>query len=240
MAISFFTIAAAANVGVVRGALQRPLPRRDAGRPARGHACCSPTSPASRRSAEARGPEQVHAMLVAYFGELAPMIDRRVPTARCRTSSATRSSPSSTSAATSPTTRCRRARAALELQRRAETMRADHPDWPRFRVGINTGPVLAGVVGDKRPPHPRRLRRHRQPRRAPGGPGTARRGRDRRRDARRPARGRRRRARCPSCTSRASRSRSRPSSCTRSERAAGDHTAPRTLGVARAAAALAR
>ena len=41
------------------------------------------------------------------------------------------------------------ARAALELQRRAETVRVDHPEWPRFRVGINTGPVLAGVVGDK-------------------------------------------------------------------------------------------
>jgi adenylate cyclase len=41
------------------------------------------------------------------------------------------------------------ARAALELQRRAEAIRAAHPDWPRFRVGVNTGPVLAGIVGDR-------------------------------------------------------------------------------------------
>ena len=39
--------------------------------------------------------------------------------------------------------------AALELQRRAEAIRAEHPEWPRFRVGLNTGPVLAGVVGNR-------------------------------------------------------------------------------------------
>ena len=102
----------------------------------------------------------------------------------------------------------RAARAALELQRRAETIRVDHPEWPRFRAGINTGPVLAGVVGD---------RGHRihgvfgdtvnlgarlEGQAPPGGvviggatlAGAARR--------------RRGRARCRSCTSRASRSRS--------------------------------
>ena len=41
------------------------------------------------------------------------------------------------------------ARAALELQRRAEAIREAHPEWPRFRVGVNTGPVLAGIVGDR-------------------------------------------------------------------------------------------
>ena len=75
MAISFFTIAAAAVVGVVRGALQRALPRRDARGPARGDsvlfADLSGLHAVQRRR---DGPEQVHAMLVAYFGELAPMI----------------------------------------------------------------------------------------------------------------------------------------------------------------------
>jgi adenylate cyclase len=97
---------------------------------------------------EARDPEEVHAMLVAYFGQLTPMItdefggevqdfvgdqifaifnkrgDRREHALDA-------------------------ARAALELQRRAEAIRAAHPEWPRFRVGLNTGPVLAGVVGDR-------------------------------------------------------------------------------------------
>ncbi len=95
---------------------------------------------------EAREPEQVHAMLVAYFGELAPMIsdsfggevqdfvgdqifaifnkrgDQRDHVLQA-------------------------ARAALEFQRRAAAIRASHPEWPPFRVGLNTGPVLAGIVG---------------------------------------------------------------------------------------------
>lgn len=41
----------------------------------------------------------------------------------------------------------RAARAALGMQRAIEILAADHPDWPRFRVGIETGPVLAGNIG---------------------------------------------------------------------------------------------
>ena len=41
----------------------------------------------------------------------------------------------------------RAARAALGLQRASATLTAQHPDWPRFRVGVNTGPAVVGNVG---------------------------------------------------------------------------------------------
>jgi class 3 adenylate cyclase len=41
----------------------------------------------------------------------------------------------------------RAARAGLELQEATNRVAADHPGWPRFRVGINTGEVLVGVLG---------------------------------------------------------------------------------------------
>jgi class 3 adenylate cyclase len=44
----------------------------------------------------------------------------------------------------------RAARAALAFQQAARHVANDHPDWPKFRAGINTGSAIAGVVGDGR------------------------------------------------------------------------------------------
>ncbi len=41
-------------------------------------------------------------------------------------------------------------RAGLALQEAATEIAALHPEWPRFRVGINSGEVLTGVVGGRR------------------------------------------------------------------------------------------
>jgi class 3 adenylate cyclase len=41
----------------------------------------------------------------------------------------------------------RAAAAALDVQRETAALAARHPDWPRFRIGVNTGEALVGVVG---------------------------------------------------------------------------------------------
>ena len=43
----------------------------------------------------------------------------------------------------------RAARAALALQSAAADVLAAHPEWPRFRVGLNTGPAIVGNVGSE-------------------------------------------------------------------------------------------
>jgi class 3 adenylate cyclase len=43
----------------------------------------------------------------------------------------------------------RAARTALEFQTAAAELADAHSDWPRFRVGVNSGDVLAGVVGGR-------------------------------------------------------------------------------------------
>ena len=39
------------------------------------------------------------------------------------------------------------ARSALRFQEAAQDLAERHPEWPRFRVGVNSGEVLSGVVG---------------------------------------------------------------------------------------------
>ena len=97
---------------------------------------------------EAKGPEQVHKMLVTYFGELAPMIDKEFH-GEVQDFVGDQIFGIFNKRGDQPDHALAAARAALELQKRAEVIRQQHPEWPRFRVGLNTGPVLAGVVGDR-------------------------------------------------------------------------------------------
>jgi adenylate cyclase len=41
----------------------------------------------------------------------------------------------------------RAARAALDVLRAADAVGEGHPDWPRFRIGVNSGEAMVGVVG---------------------------------------------------------------------------------------------
>jgi adenylate cyclase len=41
----------------------------------------------------------------------------------------------------------RAARAALAMQQAIEEIAGSNPDWPRFRVGVNTGPAVVGNIG---------------------------------------------------------------------------------------------
>jgi class 3 adenylate cyclase len=41
----------------------------------------------------------------------------------------------------------RAARSALDMQESIESLAAENPSWPRFRVGVNTGPALVGNIG---------------------------------------------------------------------------------------------
>jgi adenylate cyclase len=41
----------------------------------------------------------------------------------------------------------RAARAAMAIRERTEALAREHPEWPRFRIGVNTGEAMVGVVG---------------------------------------------------------------------------------------------
>ena len=97
---------------------------------------------------ERRDPAEVYEMLVAYFGALAPMIRDRFE-GEVAEFVGDQIFAVFNKAGDQPDHAVRAAAAALALQRAATEIAAGHPGWPSFRVGVNTGDVLAGVVGER-------------------------------------------------------------------------------------------
>ncbi|MGH3064743.1 MAG: adenylate/guanylate cyclase domain-containing protein [Gaiellaceae bacterium] len=97
---------------------------------------------------ESREPPEVASMLNAYFGRLVPLLegiggevhqitgDELMVVFEGRSGGAEHPAQA--------------ARAGLLLQRMADRIAHEHDDWPRFRVGVNSGEVHAGLVGGAR------------------------------------------------------------------------------------------
>jgi class 3 adenylate cyclase len=95
--------------------------------------------------AESHAPSEVQAMLNTYFEATLPAIrsydarlDRFIGDAVLVTFNVSADQPDHAD---------RAARAALEFQRAATRVWEQRPDWPRFRVGVNSGIAAVGVIG---------------------------------------------------------------------------------------------
>jgi class 3 adenylate cyclase len=94
---------------------------------------------------ESHPSEEVQSMLNTYFGAVIPAVqaeqgrvDRYIGDAVMVTWNAGTEQPDHAR---------RAARAAMGFQVAAAAVAADHPDWPRFRVGLNSGPATVGLLG---------------------------------------------------------------------------------------------
>jgi class 3 adenylate cyclase len=94
---------------------------------------------------EARAPADVQAMLNTYFESVLPAmrahgarLDKFIGDAVMVTFNVSIDQPDHAA---------RAARAALAFQEAATRVWVQRPDWPRFRVGVNTGVAAVGVVG---------------------------------------------------------------------------------------------
>jgi adenylate cyclase len=95
--------------------------------------------------AERTPPAEVAAMLNAYFGRLVPLLEERGGDVHQLIGDAVMVVFNKDGH--QPEHALLAARAALDFQRQAGEIAAANPGWPRFRVGVNSGEVLAGVVG---------------------------------------------------------------------------------------------
>jgi class 3 adenylate cyclase len=90
-------------------------------------------------------PDRVVAMLNQYFGRAVPVLLANGGTVVQYVGDAVMvlfNAP-----ARQPDHALRAARAALGMQAAIEAVAEREPDWPRFRVGVNTGPALIGNIG---------------------------------------------------------------------------------------------
>jgi class 3 adenylate cyclase len=99
--------------------------------------------------AERRPPEAVTEMLNAYFARLIPLL-RDEFGAEVHQIVGDEVMAIWNKEGDLPNHAERAARAGLDFQRIAGELARNHPDWPRFRVGVNSGEVVAGVVGAER------------------------------------------------------------------------------------------
>jgi class 3 adenylate cyclase len=97
---------------------------------------------------ERHGSDAVFEMLLAYFGRLTPLI-RSEFGGDVAQFVGDQIFAIFNKGGDQPDHALRAAGAALALQRAAAEVREGHPEWPRFRVGVNSGDVLAGVVGER-------------------------------------------------------------------------------------------
>jgi class 3 adenylate cyclase len=92
---------------------------------------------------ERHTPKEVTTMLNAYFGELAPLVERERGEVHQIVGDELMAI--FNKQGDTPDHPLRAARTAVRLLERADEVARD--DWPRFRVGVNTGEVVAAVVG---------------------------------------------------------------------------------------------
>lgn len=97
---------------------------------------------------ERHSPDEVAAMLNAYFEPVVPLMERAG--GEVHQIVGDELMVIFGKAGDQPDHPTRAARAALLLQRTAERVSREHEGWPRFRVGVNSGEVHAGVVGAAR------------------------------------------------------------------------------------------
>ena len=97
---------------------------------------------------EVRPPDEVAAMLNAYFEQIIPLMEAAGGEVHQIVGDELMVIFGKDAAVTDHAFRA--AEASLVLQRVAHRTAAEHDDWPRFRVGVSSGEVLAAVVGATR------------------------------------------------------------------------------------------
>ena len=97
---------------------------------------------------EQHPPDEVAAMLNAYFGSIIPLVERTGGEVHQIVGDELMVIYGKDASTADHAVKA--ARAALVLQRVAKRTAEGHPDWPQFRVGVSSGEVHTGVVGATR------------------------------------------------------------------------------------------